>query len=77
MNKFELPFWSRSLTYVFLLLRTFLTVVRVGDAYTSTNDATPRVRAIITLITYANQGGRPNVGVTDNAFAVTCTEQIG
>lgn len=60
---------------VLLLDRTLFTVVGVGDSGTSTDHTPALVRAIVTLITYSNQGAGTHVGITDNAFAITCKER--
>ena len=63
--------WARGATYVLLLLRALLAVVRVRDAHPAAHDAPAGEGAVVALVAHADEGGRANVGVADDALAVT------
>jgi len=66
-------FWTA--ISIFLLNRTLLAVICVGDSGAAVDDASALVRTIIALVADAHQGARPHIRVTNDTFSVALLAQ--
>jgi hypothetical protein len=62
-------------THIFFLLCALLTIVGVGDALATTDDAAALVAAVVALVADAHERARAHVRVADDALAVALLAQ--